>query len=223
MKPSFIKALAVVALGCTFNAVASPISTSSYQLTSLTGNFVLGQTDWNGFNQFGALNNVTQRALVQSILSDGYVAMYSPGNGQFNGIYSGYPSSTQTIEFAFNGGADVTLDSLTFLSSRSYSNTTSVMLQYAHDGSAWQTALNTTAGQIGITTGVAHDYTLNFGGVTADAFRLVLGGNQISLHEITINGAEVAQVPEPVSIALLGLGLFGLGATRKRAFKHDQV
>ncbi|WP_426111340.1 PEP-CTERM sorting domain-containing protein [Massilia sp. PWRC2] len=208
------------ALGLAAQAGASTIDSSSYSLTSLTGTFALGRTDWNAVGEFGSLNNTTQLAQVQTLLSDGYTPMTSSQTG-YNGLYSGYPSNANTIEFAFNGGADYLLNSLTFLASRSYSSTTSVVLEYALNGGAWQTAASTTTGALGITTGAANNYLLNFGGVTADAFRLSLNGSQISFHEISVDGTTA--VPEPGSVALLGLGLMGALVARRKSKPASQA
>jgi hypothetical protein len=216
MKKIIAAALGSFVMFASAGASADVISASTYSLTKLTGNFNYGYTDWNGGS---VVNNSAQLNRVEGILSDGYVAN-TTRKGTVNGIYSGYPDAANTIEFSFDGGVDYKLDSLTFLSSRSYSDATTVGLQYALNGGNWVTAMNTTAGALGITTGDAYNYTLNFGGVTADAFRLVLNGDQISFHEISVDGAlkvAPAVVPEPTTVALLGLGLLGFAASRRKS------
>lgn len=214
MSRIFNLSLCVLSFCAAINVGATPIAASNYSLSELSGVFAYGRTDWNAYGETGGrVNNSTDISRVQNLLSDGYTPLNSSQSGHYNGIYSGYPNANNTIEFEFNGGSDYILNSLTFLSSRSYSTSTTIALQYALNGGAWQTALNTTTGALGISTGSANDYTLNFGNVTADAFRLVLDGSQISFHELSIDGAAV---PEPTTIALFGLGLMGFAASRRK-------
>lgn len=216
----FSAVVIAAALGLAAQAGATPIATSNYSLTKLTGTFELGRTNWNALSDYGYLNDTTQLGQVQTAFSDGYTSMASWQTG-YNGLYSGYPMGANTIEFAFNSGTDYLLNSLTFLSSRSYSNSTSVVLQYALNGGAWQTAASTTSGALGIKSGAANNYMLNFGGVTADAFRLSLNGGQISFHEISVDGRTA--VPEPGSVALLGLGLIGVFVARRKSKSASQA
>jgi hypothetical protein len=222
MKRIIALAMTTIALCAAVDVAAAPIAASTYSLTGLTGTFEYGRTDWNGLSDVGYVNDTTDISRVQTILSDGYTAMSSGQNGQVNAIYSGYPGGENTIAFAFNSGMDYVLNSLTFLSSRSYASNTTIVLEYALNGGAWQTTASTTTGALGISTGNANNYTLNFGGVTADAFRLVLNGSQISFHEISLDGAAAA-VPEPTTIALLGLGLLGFAVTRRKPAKSKRA
>lgn len=186
------------------------ISSTEYQLTALSGTFSYGRTNWNAYGEFGGngnIDNVADKSAVEALLSDGYTPLSSGQTGMKNGIYSGYPSTgLHTIEFDFGGGSsNYILNSLTFLSSRSYSSDTSITLEYALANSGWLVAASTTSGALGITNGTANNYTLNFGGVTADSFRITLnGGDQVSIHEISVDGSMVAVAPEP-SAAMLGL------------------
>lgn len=213
MKKLFAAVLAAVSFCAASTASATPIASSTYSLSALSGVFAFGRSDWNAYSEpGGVVNNTTQLAAVKGLLSDGYVEHNNQSLG-FNGIYSGYPYGNNSMTFSFTGGADYLLDSLTFLSSRSYGTTTSIILQYVLDGGAWQTALSTTSGALGMLNTGSRSYTLNFGGVQADAFRLVLDGSQISFHELSVNGTAV---PEPGTVTMLGLGLLGLVATRRK-------
>ncbi|WP_421862757.1 PEP-CTERM sorting domain-containing protein [Motiliproteus sp.] len=55
---------------------------------------------------------------------------------------------------------------------------------------------------------------------TLDQLLLVVddGGNPNAIRQTTLDGSVTAQIPEPGTLALFGLGLLGLGATARRKF-----
>lgn len=55
---------------------------------------------------------------------------------------------------------------------------------------------------------------------TPDQLLLVVdgGGNPNAIRQTTLDGSVTAQIPEPGTLALFGLGLLGLGATARRKF-----
>lgn len=219
MTHSMNKLLAALALiGSATLAGAAPIATTSYHLSSITGTFAWGQTDWNAVSSLGSVNNTTDLATVNAMMSDGYAFMAGgSGAATANGIYNWPVGGYNALTFTFDGGANHVLDSLSFVSSRSYAANTSIAVDVMLDGGAWVNALTTTAGALGISTGSGNTYTLNLGGVSADAFRFVLqGGNQVSVHEIGLAGSAAATVPEPASFALVALALAGVGFARTR-------
>lgn len=222
-------------------ATAAPIPPSSYTM-SLEGFWVWGWTDWNAVSCFGQIDNNADRARAEMLMSDGYMDDFTSGCDlpvdTTNGLYNwqefvpdspdanepGAPlvPSDACMVFDMNGGIDATVDSIEFISSRSYSSSTEVTVEYAMDGGPWNLALSTTASDLGITTGAGNPYTLNLGGVIGDAFRLcVLGasGDQISFHEVTFDGlAGVPSMPPLGMLALIAVLLaLGYAVLRRRA------
>jgi len=222
-------------------ATAAPIPASNYTM-SLEGFWVWGWTDWNATSCFGQMDNNADRARAEMLMSDGYVDLFNSdcglGEDTTNGIYNWQDSAPDTLDanepgaplvpsdacmvFDMNGGVEATVDSIEFISSRSYSSATVVTVEYAMDGGAWNQALSTTANDLGITTGSGNPYTLVLGGVTGDAFRLcVLGasGDQISFHEVTFDGVGgVPSMPPLGMLALIAVLLaLGYGVLRRRA------
>src|SRR5690606_24918736 len=122
-----------------------------------------------------------------TILSNGYVFISpSTPTPPYNGIYS-YPAPSQ-MEFTSNSG-EIEFNSFGFISTRSYSNNTSITVEYRTGGGAWNIAASTTAGALGITTGEANTYTISFASVTADQFRVTTSPEQISFHEVWIEAS----------------------------------
>ena len=223
-------------------AIAAPIPPASYTM-SLEGPWVWGWTDWNAVSCFGQMDNNADRARAEMLMSDGYVDNFNTSCDlpvdTTNGLYNwedvveadpdaanqpGQPeaASNACMVFDMNGGVEATVDSIDFISSRSYGDSTEVTVEYAMDGGPWTEALSTTSGDLGITTGPGNTYTLNLGGVTGDAFRLcALGaaGDQISFHEVTFDGvAGVPSMPPLGMLALIAVLLtLGFMVLRRRA------
>lgn len=209
-------------LGSLVSTQAQVISPSNYSLLSISGTWAYGQTDWNDIAGAGPVNNATDVAVVNGLLSDGYA--FSPAAvGPVNGIYSAYPGfGFDTLVFTFNGGAAFDISGISFLSSRSYSNSTVLGFDYSFGGGPWLNAASVTAGALGISTGSALSYTLFSGGpVLADSFRLTFQSDQISLHELTGSGTPAfVAVPEPSTYGLIGsVLLIGVVALRRRFSK----
>lgn len=210
--------LVALLLATTSLVQAEVVSPSDYSLTSISGTWAYGQTDWNDVGGAGAVNNAADVATVNGLLSDGYVP--SASGGTVNGIYSAYPGfEIDVLTFAFAGGIDHVLSSLSFLSSRSYEDDTTLIFEYALNGSGWMAGASTTSGALGISTGAANWYTLFSGNITADAFRLTfVSGDQVSLHEIKLEGESSAPgVPEAGStMGLFGLAVAGVALLRRK-------
>jgi len=176
-------------------SLSAIVPDSQYSLTAIIGSYAWGQRDHNDVSGLGYVDNVADRATVESLMSDGYTEVSPP---LFNGIYNWEPDGLHALEFAFNSGTNYSLNSLSFTSSRNYDNNTPISIEYAVDGSGWIVAASTTSGTLGIITGPVNTYTINLGGVIADRIRFVTnGGEQVSLHEIIIDGEKQGVLAVP--------------------------
>lgn len=200
------------------SASASVINTSQYEVSGLSGYWAAGSTGWN---LYPAAVTV---ASADVLMSDGYTDDF--GHSVINGIYSGYPSSPSSITFSTVGGNDFLLNTFSFITSRNYSNSTVLSLEYSLNGGAWLNAeiVSTSFLLAPLSSCLAAmnnncagmTATMNFGGVMADQWRLTLSGDQVSLHEVVVDGGAASSVPEPSSLALLGLGLASLAGLRRK-------
>lgn len=192
----------------------------NYELTQIEGSWAWGNTQWNTFSTDGYVDNSTDVAQVDAIFHSPYV--YQAPYTEINGVYN-WPTGTATLAFSVNGGNLATLNTLSVLSSRSYSDDTLVSLDYSTDhGATWTTALSSTTGAINwYPVGTAGTQTetvnLSFGGVSGNAFKLSFTGSQISIHSLSVDGSTgVVPEPEGYALVLAGLGIVGLMAQRRR-------
>lgn len=198
---------------------AAFISNSQYSLTQIGGTWAYGSTGWN----LGTpVNNAADLVSVGQLLSNGYTDNFDQRT--VNGIYM-FPGPNGQLTFSFNGGAQYLLDTLSFISSRAY-GTSPIVLEYKLGAGPWQIAESTTTSALGMYPALSNNlnpgqsFSLSFGSVLADSFRITISGSQVSLHEISVFGVEApsATTPEPTSLALAGFAGIGMavGAWRRR-------
>ncbi|WP_417672310.1 Ig-like domain-containing protein [Roseibium sp.] len=160
---------------------------TDFQVTSMTGRYQWGFTDWNALYPFGNLNNSTDLDAVTDILTDGY--QYAPRGGSdfslVNGVYN-YPGPVNTMTFDLEGDATL-VDTFSFISSRSYSSSTVIEIEGLNENGIWESLFTSTTGAIGVTTGNARAYELDVTDMVTDEIRLTITGAQVSLHEVAFN------------------------------------
>jgi hypothetical protein len=139
--------------------IAAPIPTTDYALSEITGSFAWGFRDNNNVSASGYVNNATDLGVVATMMQDGLdFGTHSgnssgPGPNNTHGVYDGDGNAAGGLEFA-SGVGTLTLDSLTFHSSRSYSGGTIVEVDVRSGGGGWTNVVSTTSGALGIITGL---------------------------------------------------------------------
>jgi hypothetical protein len=179
-------------------------------VTSMGGEWAWGNTGYNAIVELGSVDNTADLPIVSNMLAGPYV--HQPiGSPNANGIYK-YPTGPWSLVFSLPSLSIV--DSISILSSRSYSNTTNVIIDYSIDGGVtWLNVVTGTTGSLGwplvISTDIAFLVTLDLFEITANQIRLsFVGGNQVSIHSVTF---DVTATPLPGALVLFASALSGLG------------
>lgn len=195
---------------------ASIISVDDYQLTDIAGSFTWGNTNWNLEAGDGYVNNSSDLALVDSLLSDGYE--FSTGDDNpINGIYNWTTAGYHALTFTFD--TETTFSEFDLLISRNNSLATPFFAEIFSNG-IWSSLADSTTGALGATlrpgnnSDITQTLNLDLGLASGTAFRFGFdGGDQVALHEVTFTGVS-EEIPEPTTLAIFALGVIGLASRR---------